>query len=188
LLRVVAEQYAVTLPQLAVLMGRSVHAARWLRDRWRRVGWIDSRVVLADRPVFVWPTRLGLRTAGLSYAVWEPSPGALAHVEAVTDVRLHVERSESDLSWVSERDISTRPGAHRPDGLVVVDGREVAIEVELTRKSRARVRAIVCELVARYSAIVYFTADGPRPLIDELACEVGQGRVSIRPLPEGAGR
>lgn len=36
LLRFVGEQYAVTLPQLARLMGRTVHAARWLRARWVR--------------------------------------------------------------------------------------------------------------------------------------------------------
>ena len=33
LLRFVGEQYAVTLPQLARLMSRSLHAARWLRAR-----------------------------------------------------------------------------------------------------------------------------------------------------------
>jgi DNA-binding CsgD family transcriptional regulator len=39
LLRWVAEQYAVSIPQLARLMGRSEHAARWMRARWQRAGW-----------------------------------------------------------------------------------------------------------------------------------------------------
>ncbi len=186
LLRIVGEQYAVTLPQLAVMMGRSVHAARWLRDRWRRAGWIDSRTVLVGRPAFLWPTRVGLRAAGLDYPGWGPTPGALAHVEAVTDVRLHLQAAAPDAGWVSERDISlVTPGEHRPDGLLVVGDRQVAIEVELTRKSRARTRGIMCELVARYPGVVYFTAPAPRPLLEDLAAEVGQGHVQVRALSEG---
>ena len=100
LLRVVGEQYAVTLPQLAVLMGRSVHTARWLRDRWRRAGWVESRTVLAARPVFVWLTRSGSRAAGLDYPAWRPTPGLLAHVEAVTDVRLHVAATDPEARWI----------------------------------------------------------------------------------------
>lgn len=61
LLRIVAEQYAVTVPQLATLMGRSHHAARWLRERWQAAGWVEGRAVLVGRPVFLWPTRRGLR-------------------------------------------------------------------------------------------------------------------------------
>jgi hypothetical protein len=37
LLYLVGEQYAVTLPQLDRLIGRSFHTARALRDRWKRV-------------------------------------------------------------------------------------------------------------------------------------------------------
>lgn len=189
LLRTVAEQYAITLPQLAAMMGRSIHAARWLRDRWRATGWIDSRTVLVDRPVFLWATRAGVQAVGLRYPGWGPTPGVLAHVEAVTDVRLHLQAGGSDLGWVSERDITlTARGAHRPDGLLVVGDSEVAVEVELTRKARLRARGIMCELVARYPGAVYFAADGTRPLLEELAAEVGQGRVQVRPLPEGAAR
>jgi len=187
LLRIVSEQYAVTLPQLAVMMDRSIHAARWLRDRWRRAGWIDSRAVLAARPVFLWPTRTGLHAAGLDYPGWGPTPGALAHVEAVTDVRLHLQAAGPNAGWVSERDITlATAGEHRPDGLLVVGDRHVAVEVELTRKSRARTRGIMCELVARYPGVVYFTAPAPRPLIEDLAADVGQGHVQVRAVPAGA--
>jgi len=86
LLRWVAEQYAVSIPQLARLMGRSEHAARWLRGRWQRAGWAQGRTVLVGRPVFVWLTRDGSRVAGAGFKVWEPNAGALAHIEAVNDV------------------------------------------------------------------------------------------------------
>ena len=62
LLRVVGEQFAITLPQLARLMGRSEHAARWLRARW-----VDGRALLVGGAVFVWLTRPGQRLSGLSY-------------------------------------------------------------------------------------------------------------------------
>ncbi len=87
------EQYALSLPQLARVMGRSVHAARWLRARWERAGWATGRAVLVGEPVFVWLTRRGQRVAGSEFSVWRPNPGALAHIAAVTEVRL----------WVADR-------------------------------------------------------------------------------------
>ena len=88
LLRFTGEQFAVTLPQLARLMGRSEHAARWLRSRWERAGWARGRALLVGEPVFVWLTRPGLRVAGLPFREWRPNPGALAHIAAVNEVRL----------------------------------------------------------------------------------------------------
>src|SRR5688572_27783543 len=79
LLRVVGEQYAVTLPQLARLMGCSSHAARWLRARWERAGWVRGRALLVGEPVFVWLTRRGSSLAGIDYPVWRPNAGMLAH-------------------------------------------------------------------------------------------------------------
>ena len=186
LLRFIGEQYAVTLPQLATLMGRSLHAARWLRERWQRVGWVEGRAVLVGQPVFVWLTRRGRRAAGVEHPLWRPTPGALAHVAAVNDVRLDVERRHPEAAWVSERDLrrgDPRPRVHRPDGVVVIGGREVAVEVELTQKERRRAARIMRELVAGYGSVAYFAAPGPKRLLTELAGVVGQGRVQILPLP-----
>jgi hypothetical protein len=126
-------------------MGRSEHAARWLRARWQRAGWAQGRTLLVGRPVFVWLTRDGSRVAGAGYKPWEPNAGALAHLEAVNEVRLLVARRRPGAVWVCERELSARPfagapavRAHRPDAVVQVDGgRRVAVEVELTLKSRA---------------------------------------------------
>ena len=187
LLRIVGEQYAITLPQLARLMGRSHHAARWLRERWQAAGWVEARALLVGRPVFLWLTRRGLRAAGLDYAVWRPAAGALAHVAAVTEVRLHVEARHERAVWVSERDLgreAVRRGVHRPDGLVRLDGRESAIEVELTLKERRRAARIMGELLAGYAAVSYFAAPAPYRLISDLADELGAGRVQVLALPE----
>lgn len=186
LLRFIGEQYAVTLPQLATLMGRSHHAARWLRERWQRAGWVDGRAILVGRPVFVWLTRRGTRAAGIEHPLWRPTPGALAHVVAVTEVRLDVEARRPNASWVSERELrraDPRPRVHRPDGLVAIGEREVAIEVELTQKERRRAARIMRELVASYGSVTYFAAPAPRRLLSGLAEKVGQGRVQVLPLP-----
>jgi hypothetical protein len=190
LLRVVGEQYAVTLPQLARLMGCSSHAARWLRSRWERAGWACGRAMLVGEPVFVWLTRRGHGIAGVDYAVWRPNAGMLAHIAAVTDVRLHVLDRHHGAEWVCERELQRELGGvpggrqrHRPDGLVVIDGREVAVEVELTLKRRTRIEQIMAELVARYGSVTYFAAPAPRRTLTRLAAEIGRGRVQVLELP-----
>ncbi len=191
LLRIVGEQYAVTLPQLARMMGCSSHAARWLRSRWERAGWAHGRALLVGAPVFVWLTRRGQSLAGIEYSVWRPNAGMLAHIAAVTDVRLHVLDRHPGAAWVCERELhreladgSGGRQRHRPDGLVVVDGREVAVEVELTLKWRARIEQIMAELVARYGSVTYFAAPAPRHALATVAADIGRGRVQILDLPK----
>lgn len=191
LLRVVGEQYAVSLPQLARLMGASTHAARWLRSRWERAGWVRGRALLVGEPVFVWLTRRGQSLAGVDYALWRPNAGILAHVAAVTDVRLHVLTRHPAARWVCERELHREVTAagggrqrHRPDGLVVLEGGEVAVEVELTLKRRARIEKIMSELVARYGSVTYFAAPTPRRALTAVAAEIGRGRVQVLDLPK----
>lgn len=190
LLRVVGEQYAVSLPQLARLTGRSVHAARWLRARWEAAGWARGRALSVGEPVFVWLTRRGQRLAGCEFALWRPNPGALAHIAAVTEVRLWVAERHPGAEWVCERELAREAvaaggaAAHRPDGLVVLDGREAPVEVELTHKRPARRERIMRELVARYGQAVYFAAEGPRERLEETARTVGGGRVQVLALPQ----
>jgi hypothetical protein len=191
LLSIVGEQYALSLPQLARLMGRSLHAARWLRSRWERAGWAQGRAVLVGQPVFVWLTRRGQRIAGSQYSPWRPNPGALAHIAAVTEVRLWVAQRHPHASWVCERELAReaqlmRTGAqHRPDGLVVLDERELPVEVELSHKRPARRERLMRELVARYGQAVYFAADGPRQQLEETARSIGSERVQVLELPNG---
>ena len=192
LLSIVGEQYALSMPQLARLMGRTLHAARWLRSRWERAGWARGRVVLVGQPVFVWLTRRGQRIAGSEYSLWRPNPGALAHIAAVTDVRLWVAQHHPQAGWVCERELAREGrltatgGQHRPDGLVVLDGRELPVEVELSHKRPARRERIMRELVARYGQAVYFAPDGPRQRLEETARSIGSERVQVLELPEGA--
>ena len=191
LLGLVGEQYALSLPQLARLIGRSLHAARWLRARWERAGWARGRALLVGEPVFVWLTRKGQRVAGSEFSLWRPNPGALAHISAVTDVRLWVASRHPSAGWVCERELSREAritgtnGQHRPDGLVVVDGRELPVEVELSHKRPARRERIMRELVTRYGQAVYFASEAQRPLLEETARSIGSERIQVLGLPSG---
>jgi hypothetical protein len=75
--------------------------------------------------------------------------------------------------------------AHRPDALVVLGGRELPVEVELTHKRRARRERIMRELVARYGQAVYFAAEGPRQQLEEIAETFAGSRVQVLGLPQG---
>ena len=63
----IAEQYAISVDQLACLIGRSYRTARSLRDRWHRAGWISSRQLESDGPSFIWLSREGTRVAQTPY-------------------------------------------------------------------------------------------------------------------------
>src|SRR4051794_10147920 len=72
-LPVIAEQCAVTQAQLARLIGRSEHTARWLRQRWQRAGWVEGRVLLVGAPAFIWLTPRGQRVCGVDFKPWRPT-------------------------------------------------------------------------------------------------------------------
>src|SRR5207253_5495356 len=116
----------VSLPQLAVLMGRSSHAARWRRARWQQAGWVGGRALLVAWPVFLWLTGAGRRLAGGEFRLWRPNAGRLAHISAVNDVRLHVQARSPDARWVCERRLARERArqrrAHLPDAVVEVGG------------------------------------------------------------------
>jgi hypothetical protein len=92
LLRLIAEQYAISVDQLARLIGRSHRTGRWLRDRWRHAGWVESRQLTSGGPSFIWLARQGTRTAQSPYRTWQPNAGLIGHIEAVTELRLLLER------------------------------------------------------------------------------------------------
>lgn len=183
----VGEQFAVSVPQLARLMGRSEHAARWLRARWQSAGWAAGGAVVVGEPVFVWLTGAGARLCGSPFKVWDPNPGMLRHVGAVNEARLYVAERRPEARWVSERELAREQGpgrpAHRPDAVVVVGERRVAVEVELTQKSVRRLEAIVAGLLGEFDAVWYFAAPGARAAVERVATRVPDGRLHVAAVP-----
>jgi len=191
LLELVEEQYAITLPQLARLIGRTHETARALRDRWKRAGWIDSGKLAVDAPPFVWLTKRA--PIEPSFRTWEPRPGLALHIAAITDVRILLERELRRGRWECERAIAQRFAYqgrrgrdHLPDALLHTRAGTVAIEVELTLKSRERVAAIILELAREYEHVWYFAPATLASKLARIAAETPWGNVHVQTQPPSA--
>src|SRR5579859_1891354 len=86
----VAEMYGVQRDQLAAVLGASPERARAVATRWRDLGLAES-ARLGPGPPWIWATRRGLAACGLRYLATPPALSRLAHIRAVTSVRLALE-------------------------------------------------------------------------------------------------
>jgi hypothetical protein len=210
----IGEQYAVRGDVLQALLGRlspigdSV-GARTVRkqvDRWEEAGWAERRWLF--RRAWLVPTAKGMRAGALEYPAWDPKPSTLAHVHAVSIVRLYV---EADLPpgarWVSERELrredaelhsAGRRGVtrfHPFDGAVEdapspegYPGR-AGVEVELTLKDPKRFREIVEQTQSQQvRQLVYFAPPSLVPVLTRWLHEAKPKRpTGIHPLPDVPG-
>lgn len=185
LLRWLAEQYGARVDQLEVLLACGPRTVQRSLGRLRALGLIEVRRLLVGEPAWAIPTSAGLRAAGQRFGLWHPRVGLLAHVAAVNDVRLHIAQRSAQSEWVCERILARErePGEHLADAEVITDGRRVAIEVELTVKSRQRVRSILDELSQRYDAALYFCAPAPHRQLCQLAQSGCWPALGVRTLP-----
>jgi hypothetical protein len=180
------EQYGARADQLEPLLGCGPRTVQRVLARLRHAGLVATRRLIVGEPAWVIPTSAGLQVGGQGFAVWQPRLALLAHVAAVNDVRLHVLSRSPTSEWVPERVLARerQHGEHLPDGVVVTDGQRVAVEVELTVKSRRRVTAILDELARRFDATVYFCAPGPHRQLSELAESGRWTTLDVRAIPE----
>jgi hypothetical protein len=162
----VAEMYGLQLDQLAAFLQVSRAGASATVSRWLASGYADSGR-LGPGPRWVWLTKSGLAACGLPYSAAPPALARLAHLRAVTSVRLALAGTDWYTSaaahWRSERRLRYRLGGrvggrqHLPDGEVHWPddagvpwaGECWAIEAELTPKTVARTAAIMRELLTR---------------------------------------
>lgn len=169
LLKWIGEQYAVRVDQLKELAevykgsGLSVPTIKWLTNRWREAGWVEKQVLLSGQPQWVWLTREGYKDAGLEYPYARPSVSRLKHIYYTNAVRLWIEkRSRGEALWTSDRSINPERKLegkrHFVDGEVFYEDKRIALEVELTQKSRPRLDSILRELKKDYEAVWYFAS------------------------------
>jgi len=184
----VGEQYAARVDQLEPLLGCGPRTVQRTLARLRDAGLVVTRRVLVGDPAWVIPTGAGLRACGSCFSVWQPRLGLLAHVAAVNEVRLHIQARSPVSEWVCERTLARdrSAGEHLPDAVVFVDGQQVAVEVELTVKSRRRVSAILDELSSRFDSVVYFCAPAAHRQLRELAASGAWPALAVRELPTRA--
>ncbi len=138
-------------------------AVRKQRLKWEKQGLI-GRAYLYSPVAWIWPSQEALDLFGYPFKERKPSLDRLNHYHAENLVRLHIEqknRAEGHpIFWKSERQIRKEQPkeSHAADGVAISqDGREVAIEVELTQKNTANIDNILEQLADRYEHIVYFS-------------------------------
>jgi hypothetical protein len=183
------EQYGARADQLEVLMGCGPRTVQRTIARLRDTGLVHTQRMLVGEPAWVIPTAAGMAACGAGFGLWRPRIGLIAHVAAVNDVRLHIQSRAPQTEWIPERALGRERGAgeHLPDGVAITEGRRVAIEVELTVKSRSRVTAILDELAGRFDAVLYFCAAGPHRQLTELAESGRWPTLGVRDLPHAEG-
>lgn len=169
LLSWIGDQFALRVDQLHQLASSykgeelSFSTIKWLASRWQKAGWIHKQKLLAGQPQWIWLSREGLSDLGLDYPYNKPGVGRLNHIYHANAVRFWVERrSNEKASWVSERIVNARRKEYRNhlvDGEVLYNGIKIAVEVELTQKSRPRLISILRELQRDYEAVWYFAAE-----------------------------
>jgi hypothetical protein len=162
----VADMYGAQLDHVAAVLGVGESRARAITGSWRRAGYADTARLGPGGP-WIWLTRAGLAACGLLFPATTPALSRLAHLRAVTAVRLALEATSAYRAagafWRSERRLRARMGGrvglreHVPDGEVhwpdaapgAWAGECWAVEAELTRKTVARTAAIMREILTR---------------------------------------
>jgi len=167
----IAEQYVARGDQIRRLLSRfrdpkhpyadgELMALTTLKDqinRWRKAGWVNYYRVLADEPGYCWVTKAGLQLVGLDdiYVARQPAGIRLDHLYAVNQVRLGLDQK---YPWKSERRYRTeelrklKKGeslAVIPDGLMTTAEGRIAVEVEMSQKKPAELRAKLQRLIQR---------------------------------------
>jgi hypothetical protein len=159
-----AEMYGVQLDQLAAVLGVSVERARGVAVRWQSLGLAES-ARLGPGPPWVWATRPGMAACGMGYTAGPPPLSRLAHIRAVTAVRLALQGTtayqRAHAFWRGERRIraAVRAGLrdHLPDGelhwpsgpALSWTGECWAIQAELTHQAVTRTTEIMREVLGR---------------------------------------
>ncbi len=187
-LRWIAQQYAIRLDQLQRLLlcytpqddREKVRAGadrlskeRTYRTlaRWERLHLIEFGNILDGEPRWVWLSAAGLREIGSGLRYNKPSAVRLRHLYWSNQVRLWIESRRPQDLWRSEREIKAEHQAreagehqeHLPDAILhAANGRISAIEVELEPKASRQLEAILAELEAEYTSILYFAAPSAR--------------------------
>ncbi len=146
-MRLLSEQGAIPLDQLARFLGGSLGEAVALLQGLEEAGCVEHRRFLVrDHPWF-WPSRRGAVAAATGFHYKVPDVAFLAHRRAVNEVRLHLADRAPQGRWLCERTVYRRrdPNDHLPDAVFEIDGERHAIEAELSRKRDREIRRIVAE-------------------------------------------
>lgn len=186
-LRWAGEQYAARIDHVRALVPGTIQNTRRVARKLRIAGLARAEVILADQPTWIIPTAAGLAACQLPYKEWQFSLARVEHVSAINDARLLIQTRTPHAYWISERQLWFEHGADRfqgeysgggggggsgtralPDGVTLLEGRSLAVQVELALKSKRRLEAILNALAKRYDSILYFCAADPLRVLSAL--------------------
>lgn len=161
LLRVLAEQQAAPIDQLARLLGTKLSALRSRAKRLEREGWLVSDSFSTDEYSWLRPTSRSARRLGMPYRRRPLSLRSLNHHRGMIEARIELSQEFPGGRWLSESSILRRDRCkdNLPDGEYEYNGSRWAIEAELSWKSIPWVRAHVEGLLQRYDKVIYFCSD-----------------------------
>lgn len=187
-LRLLSEQVAIPLDQLARFLAGSPADVAGIVRGLEEAGWVERRCFLVGDCPWFWLSHRGVARAGTGFPQRQPDVAGLAHRRAVNEVRLHLCERAPRGRWVCERAIYRRrdPAEHLPDAVFEVDGERHAIEVELSRKGNREIRRIVAQHSDRYDAVLYFCGHSPYRLLKRVQAEGRWPKLIVRRLPEAA--
>jgi hypothetical protein len=188
-LRWLAEQYAARVDHLQGILGCGERQTQRVIARLRARDLVHCERLSTHEPRWLLPTTFGLRLSLTGFRPWHPHLALLAHCGAVNDVRLHIERRSPEAVWTSERQLGRKYGlkGHLPDGVVLLEGKTVAIEVELTPKAKPRTARIIDGLCAGHDSVLYFASPEARESLLKLAANNRWPSLGIRALPGESG-
>lgn len=183
-LKFIAEQKVVRLDVVGEYLDIRGHktdprSLQSISSRWVEMGYIQKERILATGPSVMWPTKFGLKLAGLAIQKGErfgkPSLANLIHDLTVSRVRLEYEKHNA--IWTSERLLRvTFKDEHLPDGHAVINGLEVLVEIDITKKDNKRLLNIM-RSHSRYpniASVDYWTTFEFKNFIDLASTEINR--------------
>ena len=222
LLTWINEQQAISIDHLQILMARNSEKTEQLNNpkevtlpaasraitRWMKMEFVETAKI--NNRQWVWLSAKGIKNLDLEYGYYEPA--LYNHIHEVNKIRLYWEnrkdRNNNVVVWTPERFIRKTQGKgsgkahilsqHFPDGEINYNGKQVAIEVELSVKRGAdRTKIINNYKVAlindqrgrnsglfgyHYEGLIYYTSEKTHDTITK-AFE-GSKTVQVKKLSE----
>jgi hypothetical protein len=208
----IGEQRAIRYDQLQRLLVResdgqpadsqqlSMTRTTQIIGRWQRAHLVEYRKIYVRQPGWIWLTRKGLAFVDQEYRPGVPAESLLNHLYYINEVRLALEDEYpwERLDWTSERELQhwreemRERGSklsHTPDAIAEVDGQEIDIEVELTRKPQYEIERVLCGkwvYASSTNALRYYVSRQARTTVKAAWKEVQRAYVArgLRPWVE----
>jgi len=184
-LRVIAQQVTIPMDQLARFLRLSVADTEGLVSSLWLTGWVLSERMVGQKDWWVSLRRGGAVKAGLGLRGRRPSPASLPHHRAINEARLQLEVEYPNGRWMCERELWLLAGrtANVPDGMLLVNEKRYAVEVEISRKTARRTRETIERRLKKYDGVIYFCGARSMSMVKDIQAELGSVSLVVRAVP-----